>query len=189
MTAQPIAKHVYASCILRSVIAIVALCGGVSNASAHAVLDVPKAAVGAPYKATMKIGHGCQGSPTTKVIIQIPEGVIGVKPMPKPGWTLATVKGPYAKAYTFYHGRTLTEGVREISWSGGPLLDEHYDEFVFSAFIADSFAPNTKLHFPTFQVCEKGENRWVEIPDGGPHDHHLKAPAPGLLLIEANQPK
>jgi periplasmic copper chaperone A len=175
-----------------------ALCGvtavGVMLASAtsgfaHATLDVKRAAVGAPYKATMKIGHGCQGSATTKVIIQIPEGVIAVKPMPKPGWTLATSKGPYSKPYNFYHGKTLSEGVREISWSGGLLLDEHYDEFVFSAFIADSLAPNAKLHFPTFQVCEKGENRWVEIPDGGPHDHHLKTPAPELMLIEGGQPK
>lgn len=174
---------------LCSTIAIGALCAGVSNAFAHAVLDVQKAVVGAPYKATMKIGHGCQGSATTKVTIQIPEGVISVKPMPKPGWTLATVKGPYAKAYNFYHGKTLGEGVREITWSGGPLLDAHFDEFVFSAFIADSLVPNTKVYFPTYQTCEQGENRWIEIPDGGPHDHHLKAPAPELVLIEGGQPK
>ena len=35
--------------------------------------------------------------------VQIPEGVIVVKPMPKPGWTLEEVNVAYAKSYD-YHG-------------------------------------------------------------------------------------
>ena len=37
--------------------------------------------------------HGCEGAATTRVRIHIPEGVIAVKPMPKPGWQLETVSG------------------------------------------------------------------------------------------------
>ena len=43
--------------------------------------------------------------------------------MPKPGWTLATTKGAYPKAYPYYHGKTLTEGVREIMSRPCPMCD------------------------------------------------------------------
>ena len=76
--------------------------------------------------------HGCEGSATTAIRVRIPEGVIGVKPMPKPGWTLTTVTGKYPKTYTLFHAK-LTEGVTEIAWTGGKLPDAHYDEFVFQA--------------------------------------------------------
>src|SRR5690606_10310961 len=100
-----------------------------SAAFAHATLETSESAQGAAYKAVVRIGHGCEGEPTLKVRVQIPEGVISVKPMPKAGWTLETVKGPYAQAYDYY-GTQLTEGVREIVWTG-ELPDEYYDEFTF----------------------------------------------------------
>ena len=55
--------------------------------------------------------------------VKVPAGVIAVKPMPKPGWTLDIVKAPYGKTYSYFHNAKLTEGVAEISWSGGKLLD------------------------------------------------------------------
>jgi uncharacterized protein YcnI len=51
------------------------------------------------------------------VRIQIPEGVVNVKPMPKAEWSLETVKGRYEKAYGD-QGKPITEGVREIIWTG-----------------------------------------------------------------------
>ena len=67
--------------------------------------------------------------PTVKIRVQIPEGVIAVKPMPKPGWSVETVKGKYAASYEL-HGATIAEGVKEVTWSGGKLADDNYDEFV-----------------------------------------------------------
>ena len=69
--------------------------------------------------------------------VKLPEGVIVAKPMPKPGWQLATIKGKYAKAYDYY-GSSLSEGVTEIDWTGGNLPDDWYDEFVFRV-AADGF--------------------------------------------------
>ncbi len=99
---------------------------GATAALAHATLEQSEAKVGSSYKAVLRVPHGCEGKPTTTVRIQVPEGVIGVKPQPKPGWTLATTRGKYAKAYDFY-GHQLTEGVKEIVWSGGSLPDDFYD--------------------------------------------------------------
>lgn len=167
----------------------IALIGAISclwspQAGAHATLETKQATVGAAYKAVVRIGHGCEGSPTTRVRVVIPEGVIAVKPMPKPGWTLETVRGPYAKSYAFYHGAQLAEGAKELIWTGR-LLDEHYDEFVFSAFIADGLAAGATLYFPVHQDCEKGRLAWTEVPAPGQDPHALKAPAPGLALQPA----
>jgi hypothetical protein len=152
------------------------------SAFAHVTLEVRQAKAGAPYKATLRIPHGCDGTATLKVRAQIPEGVIAVKPMPKPGWQIETVKGKYDKTYPYYHGQQLTEGVKEIVWSGGKLPDEHYDEFVFAGFLAGDLKPGP-LYVPVTQECEKGEARWADVPAPGQDAHALKAPAPALVIL------
>ena len=154
-----------------------------SPAAAHVTLENKQAAVGSYYKAVFAVPHGCAGSPTVKLRVQIPEGVIGVKPMPKPGWTVETVKGKYAVEYE-HHGSKVSEGVKEIVWSGGKLADDNFDEFVISTFLTDTLKPNTTLYFPVVQECEQGMSRWIDIPTEGRagHDDGGKTPAPGLKL-------
>lgn len=154
-----------------------------SPAAAHVYLEGKQATVGASYKAVFAVPHGCSGSPTVKIRVQIPEGVIAVKPMPKAGWNVDVVEGQYAGAYD-YHGNKLTSGVKEVVWSGGNLPDRNYDEFVVSSFLTDSLKPNTMLYFPVVQECEKGISRWIEIPaEGAAHSHEDKSPAPGVKLL------
>lgn len=153
-----------------------------SPADAHVGLERGEAARGTSYKAVLKIPHGCDGSPTHTVRVEIPDGFIGVKPMPKPGWKLDTVSGPYAKAYGFHHGKSLTEGVKEIQWSGGDLPDAYYDEFVASGFLAKELDPGSSLYFKVIQVCAKGELKWVEVPGAGVDAHDLEAPAAVLKI-------
>lgn len=153
-------------------------------ASAHPGLEPREAAVGASMKAVIKIPHGCSGSATTKVRVLIPEGVIGAKPMVKPGWTVETIRGAYARSYPYYHGAQLTEGVKEIAWTG-KLPDDFFDEFVFQAFLHDSLAAGATLNFPTYQECEKGSHAWIEVPKAGQDAHALAQPAPGLKLLPA----
>ena len=157
-----------------------------TQAHAHATLETPGAQVGANYKAVMHISHGCAASPTLRVRVRIPEGFVGVKPMPKPGWTLETTRAPYGKTYETAHA-SLTEGVREISWSGGRLPGDWYDEFVFIGTIASDLQPGSTLYFPTVQDCETGAERWIEIPAEGAKAHDLKGPAPGLKLLPNEQ--
>ena len=148
----------------------------------HPSFETRSATVGASYKAVIKIPHGCDGSPTTRVRVLIPEGVIGVKPKPMPGWSIETKRGPYARSYKFYHGAMLTEGVKEIVWSG-KLPDDYFDEFVFAGFLTDSLAAGTTLHFPVYQECEKGSHAWTDMPAPGQDAHALKSPAPGIALL------
>ena len=154
-----------------------------SPAAAHVYLEGKQATIGASYKAVFAVPHGCSGSPTVKIRVQIPEGVIAVKPMPKAGWNVDVVEGQYASAHD-YHGNKLSSGVKEVVWSGGKLPDQNYDEFVVSSFLTDSLKPNTTLYFPVVQECEKGVSRWIEIPaEGAAQSHEDKSPAPGVKLL------
>jgi uncharacterized protein YcnI len=155
-----------------------------SPASAHISLESRQATIGADYRAVFGVPHGCAGSATIKFRVQIPEGVIAVKPMPKAGWNVDVIKGRYAADYD-YHGTKLSEGVKEVAWSGGKLPDHNYGEFVISTFLADALKPNTMLYFPTVQECEQGVSRWIDIPaEGhGAHGHDSKSPAPGVKLM------
>jgi periplasmic copper chaperone A len=161
----------------------VAMTIAASSARAHITLETHEATIGSSYKAVFAVPHGCAGSATVKIRVQIPEGVIGVKPMPKAGWNVETVEGKYATEYDF-HGGKLSQGVREVDWSGGKLPDSNYDEFVLIGFLTDSLKPNTMLYFPTVQECEHGVSRWIDIPaEGGAGHAHEKSPAPGVKLM------
>lgn len=167
-------------------VAAVVLCcvAGGGSAMAHVSLETKQAPVGASYKAVFSVPHGCDGSPTTEVRIDIPEGVIAVKPMPKPGWTLSLKKGDYARSYAFYHGAAKNAGVKQVTWSGGELPDEFFDQFVLSSFVAGELPPDTKLTFPVTQKCANGEElAWTQVPDEGQDAHSLEHPAPQLMLI------
>ena len=61
--------------------------------SAHVSPTMESAPGGSSQAIGFTIGHGCEGSPTTSVSIQIPAGVISAKPQPKPGWKLTLKKG------------------------------------------------------------------------------------------------
>jgi len=153
-----------------------------SPACAHVGLETKQATIGASYKAVFTVPHGCAGSPTVKIRVQIPEGVIAAKPMPKAGWNVEAISGKYAGEYD-YHGSKLSEGVKEVVWSGGKLADDNFDEFVFSSFLTAGLKPDTTLYFPVVQECEQGVSRWIDIPSEGGHAHDSKTPAPGLKLI------
>ncbi|WP_445500700.1 YcnI family copper-binding membrane protein [Microvirga sp. G4-2] len=161
--------------------ALLALAG---PALAHTTLETQQAPVASTYKAVLRVGHGCEGAPTLKLRVRIPDGVISVKPMPKPGWEMETVKAPYDRTCDYY-GTAMAEGVREIVWTG-KLPDEHYDEFVFRAYLTDSLKPDAMLYFPVVQECGGGKaDRWIEIPAEGKSADDYQYPAPGLKLLPA----
>jgi uncharacterized protein YcnI len=166
--------------------AIVAAILATSAASAHVTLEIREAPIGSSYKAVLRVPHGCNGSTTTAIRVRVPDGFIGVKPMPKPGWTLNIVVGKYSKPFRL-RGATVTEGATEVSWSGGKLPDAFYDEFVLTGTIADALEPGKTIYFKVVQECEKGVHRWIEIPSGDAHEKagHTEdsEPAPALKLL------
>ena len=164
-----------------AVAALSALSG--AAALAHASLEDAEAAPGG-YKAVIRIPHGCDGLPTHTVRVDIPEGYIGVKPMPKPGWTLDIESGDYDRAYML-HGDEISGGTKAVTWAGGNLDDAHYDEFVLSGTLA-GVEPGRTLHFVTAQYCSNGEVSWSEIAAEEQDPHSLDHPAPSLTILAAD---
>lgn len=151
-------------------------------ASAHITLETGSAPVGSGYKAVLRVPHGCDGQATTAITLKVPEGFISAKPMPKAGWTLDIKAGDYGQSYKLY-GAEVKSGATEISWSGGNLPDNEYDEFVLRGTLADSLKPGDTLYFPVIQTCGSTEEDWIAIPvDGQPEP---TTPAPGLKLAPA----
>jgi uncharacterized protein YcnI len=167
---------------LTYVCGILAAAFAAGSASAHVTLETAQAQVGGSYKAVFRVGHGCSGSPTVAIRVKIPAGMIAVKPMPKPGWKLDTVTSKYDKPVKYFDSQ-LTEGVSEVSWSGGKLLDAHYDEFILRGAFTRDLPVGKMAYFPLVQECEKGIHRWIEIPvEGKPEPAE---PAPGVKLTPA----
>jgi len=153
-------------------------------AYAHISLETKQATIGSSYKAVFMVPHGCAGSATVRIRVQIPEGVIAAKPMPKAGWSVEAISGKYTSEYD-YHGSKLSEGVKEVVWSGAKLPDHNYDEFVISTYLTPGLKPNSMLYFPVVQECEQGISRWIDIPKEGAdgRGHDSKSPAPGVRLM------
>lgn len=164
-------------------IAIFALLAGATPAFSHIVLENKSAPAGSSYKAVFLVGHGCQGSATTGVAVQIPAGFLGAKPYPKAGWTASAHLGRLAKPYES-HGKQISEDVTVVSWKAATpvaaLPDAFFDEFVLRGKLPASPGP---LWFKVLQTCENGSNDWSEIPASGISTQGLKSPA-ALLEIK-----
>lgn len=160
-----------------------------SAAFSHVVLEEPTALAGRNYRATLRVGHGCDGSPTTAIKVYIPTGFQGAKPMPKPGWNLTTTLTQLEKPYK-NHGKVVTEDVAEITWSASTkdhwLPDSHYDEFVLRGGLPETAGA---LWFKVLQICDKGSNAWVEVPSTGTSTQGLKAPAALLEVMDSHAPR
>ena len=146
-------------------------------AFAHATFLVQEAKIGASFKAVLRVPHGCGTEATHTVRVQVPEGFFAVKPMPKAGWTLETVTGPYENTY-LNHGTEVTEGVKEIVWSEGNLPNEFYDEFVFTGTFADTLQEGP-FYFPAIQECATGEEAWIDTTGA----EGVDGPAPKINLV------
>lgn len=146
-------------------------------AQAHIVLQENEAQVGTTYRAVLVVGHGCGDQATTGVRVQIPEGFYNVKPMPKAGWTIDTVVGPYETPFS-NHGTEITEGVKEISWTGGSLPNDYFDEFTFRGTFGQQLEQGSTFYFPVIQSCGTTEDAWIDQSG----DHDAEFPAPAVVL-------
>lgn len=160
---------------------------GATATFAHVGLETRSAPAGSAYKAVFQVGHGCQGSATTGISVQIPAGFQGARPYPKAGWTLTTQVGKLAKPYDS-HGKQVTEDVTVVSWTAASkeaaLQDAHFDEFMLRGKLPDNAGP---LWFKVLQTCESGKADWSDVPASGASAKGLKSPA-ALLEVTAAEP-
>jgi len=135
--------------------------------SAHVVLSEKSFEGGVNFAAFFKVEHGCDGSPTLSLRVEVPPDVTVVDVPEKDGWKTNAEKTG---------GR-----VTAVSWRGRLEGGEAGQFGVLLKLPARTGA----LYFPTVQKCAKGEMRWTEIPAGGQSAQSLKRPAPMLQLTAA----
>ena len=153
-------------------------------ASAHVTATPSTAAAGAFTVVTFSVGHGCEGSPTTRIEIQVPESVLSVTPSRNPFYdvekTIEKLDEPVADA----HGNEVTERTGSIVYTAStPLPDGQRDAFELSFQVPD--AEGETLSFPTIQTCRKGETGWTEVAADGQDAEELENPAPSFLITAA----
>lgn len=132
-------------------------------AAAHIHPDPASVEAGAPATVGFVIEHGCDGSPTTEVAIEVPEGATDVAGVDVAGFT-ASVDG------------------QVVTFAGGSLPDGTEQGFQVSF-----TAPQTPGEVPVkiIQTCEVGSLEWIEEEvEGQPEPEH---PAP-VLAITAGAP-
>jgi uncharacterized protein YcnI len=154
--------------------AIVGLQFAAQRAPAHVALETETAQADAPFDAAFHVGHGCSGSPTVRLRVKIPAGVVAVEPQSKSGWSVSTETASY-RFGVVSGGQTFKDGIKEVIWSG--LLPAHKTTaFHIKAKLAADAEPGQKLFFMVVQECEKGVERWIDLDE---EDEH---PAPFLLI-------
>ena len=165
-----------------------AVCAIAWPASAHVALEQKTATAGSAYKAVFQVGHGCNGSATTGITVQMPAGFQHAQPYPKAGWTLSTQTAKLAKPYDS-HGKTVTQDVSVVSWVAASreaaLPDAYFDEFTMRGQLAAGTGP---MWFKVLQTCESGGMDWSDVPASGTSTNGLKAPAPLLDVVDDVSP-
>jgi uncharacterized protein YcnI len=154
-------------------------------ASAHVTVTPSSATAGDSSVLTFALSHGCDGSPTTRLEIAVPEEVLSVSPTRSPFWKatpkIVELDEPVADA----HGNEVTERVESVVFEATePLPDGTRDAVELSLTVPD-LAGET-LSFPTIQTCQQGRTAWVEIPEDGQDPHALESPAPGFEVVAAD---
>lgn len=154
-----------------------------SIASAHVTVTPSTTAAGAYSVLTYSVGHGCDGSPTTKVAIKMPEEIIAVTPTINSGWTVDKQMQKLATPVDDGHGGEYTERVAQVVYTAKtPLPDGFRDTFELSLKLPET--DGEKLVFPVIQTCEKGQTDWTQTYEDGQDEP--ESPAPFIELTAAD---
>ena len=145
-------------------------------AFAHVTISPAEGSAGSYTVATVSVPHGCDGSATTKLAIQVPEQILSVTPTRNPFWDVQKVMTKLDEPVTDAHGNEVTERVGQIVYTAKtPLPDGQRDGFELSFQVPD--AVGETLAFATVQTCEKGETAWVETTEAGAEEPEHPAPS------------
>lgn len=146
-------------------------------AAAHVTFAPGSFTPGQAYVGALRVSHGCEGAATTGLRLEIPAGVTTAKPQAKPGWTITTESVPLDKPYVNGRGKTVSDRVSAVTWSGGTLPDDEFDDFTVMLTMPDGAQP---VYFAAVQTCGATQVEWKDVPAAGQSPHDLKSPAPVL---------
>jgi uncharacterized protein YcnI len=147
-------------------------------AQAHVTLQPNEAPEGAYTVLDVRVPNESDSENTTKVAVQFPEGFGDVSFQAVPGWNVKVVHQKLKKPVQTDDG-PVTEGVREVIFSGGKLPPGEFQDFPLSVQIPGK--AGEELTFKAVQTYEKEVVRWI----GAPETEH---PAPQVLVTAPKEP-
>ena len=145
-------------------------------AAAHVGPSETSAPAGSYLKFELRVPHGCgETGNTTRVEVQVPDGITSVTPQVVPGWTIERTTEQLDPPFDDGHGGQIAERTSVVTWTGGPLAHDQLEEFGLSVKLPEE--PGTIL-FPTIQTCDDGTTaEWIEVPPPGGEEPEKPAPA------------
>ncbi len=134
-------------------------------ASAHVHADPGVVSAGSTETITFSFSHGCDGAPTTALVIDIPEGVGNATPVVQGGWSISRELG--------------ADGVpTQVTFTSDTPVEDGLKANVAIAMLFDESAAGTSIPIPVTQQCATGETAWTEVAEEGESTDDLDAPAP-----------
>jgi periplasmic copper chaperone A len=145
-----------------------------ATAEAHVTVQPNEAPEGAYTVLDVRVPNETDDATTTKVAVQFPEGFGDVSYQAVPGWNVEVLHQKLKVPIQTDDG-PVTEGVKEVIFSGGKLAPGQFQDFPLSVQIPGK--AGEELTFKAVQTYDNGEVvRWIGAPDS---EH----PAPQVLVL------
>ena len=153
-------------------------------ASAHVSIEQSEVQAGAYELVTLGVPHGCDGSPTTEVRIQMPESIVAVTPTINPGWDVEKVmldprRADHRQPRRRDHRTRERSGLHRQDAAAGRLRDA----FTLSLRIPDDGQGRcTSRPSRSARTASPGGSRSRRRP--GPEE--LELPSPSVAVVAAS---
>ena len=108
--------------------------------------------------------HGCSDSPTTALVIQIPEEFNRATPVFAPGWSIEVDTEDLDEPITGGHGEEITERTSTVTFTADEPIENNIYAMVSVRLSLPEDSAGETIYFPVIQECEEGEHAWIEIP-------------------------
>lgn len=132
-------------------------------------VDPADAQAGASRTLAFSSSHGCDGSPTSAIVIDIPDAVATTTPVAQGGWAIERELGD-------------AEQPTRVTFTPDDPIESGIQASVALVVAFSEDAAHTDVAFPVTQECLGGSTAWVETADEGQDPESLDAPAPVVAV-------
>lgn len=138
-------------------------------ASAHVHVTPEDVAANGSTRIDFSFSHGCDGSPTTALVVDIPAEAQGATPVVDGAWTITTESGD--------------AGIpTRITYTAVAPIPDAYAASAGMNVIFPGSTEGESFAFPVTQQCETGEAAWTQLAEDGQDPHDLEYPAPVVVV-------
>ncbi len=153
-------------------------------AEAHVSVHPNEVPTGSFATLDIRVPNEMESASTVKLAVQVPPGFLDISTEYMPGWTAKVLTSKLAKPVQTDDGE-VTEGVREIVWTGdgeqGVIPPGQFVNFPISTEIPGK--QGEELTFKVLQYYDNGEVvRWIGSPSSEEPAPRIDVTAPGGVL-------